>query len=378
MSYRIATFNIRKFSRQAAFENKDGNRKKDLETIAQIIRENCIDIIAIQEILHKEALKELLETISGQYAEADRSKRGSKEYGSYHVNARMSDSYGYRTKHWEGRWAIPISNFGNGIAEGYAYIWNRDRIKLVTNLKGESFEPRIADAGNVKNLVRPPFLGRFMPINGRFEFRLINTHIVYSVPSKKIDEDEDSAADFFMTGNEDVQLRKKEFRSLIDTIFISYSEKVFDTNLHDREARLLEPFTFVLGDYNLNLNSSAGNPKARFDREDECISRVSKGKLEIVTVNDKLTTLKGKRKSPELQAKLDADPIVEHHLSNNYDHFTYDRNRFEANQVGVPEVIWAFDHYTSQGDETKFDIYRNKISDHLPVYIEIDITRRSK
>lgn len=369
MSYKIATFNIQKFSKQAVFENKNGNRRKDLETIAKIIRENCIDILAIQEIFHKEALKELLETISGQYAQ---------ECGSYNVNARMSDSYGYRTKHWEGRWAIPKSNYGSAIAEGYAYLWNRDRIKLVTNLRGESFEPRIADAENVRNLVRPPFLGRFMPINGRFEFRLINTHIVYSAPSKRIDEEEDSAAEWSIVGDDDIQLRKEEFRSIIDTIFIEYSEKVFDTAFLDREARLLEPFTFVLGDYNLNLNSSAGEPKARFDMEDECISRVSKGKLEIVTVNDKLTTLKGKRKNPESQAKLDADPIVEHHLANNYDHFTYDRNRFEDNQIGVPQVIWGFDHYMSKNDETKFDIYRSKVSDHLPVYIEIDITKRNK
>lgn len=44
-----------------------GKPKKDLDTIGKIIRENQFDIIAIQEIYHKEALKELLEEIAIVY-----------------------------------------------------------------------------------------------------------------------------------------------------------------------------------------------------------------------------------------------------------------------------------------------------------------------
>lgn len=376
MSYRIATFNIQKFSRLSVFTGKDGNRRKDLEMISRIVRENKIDIIAIQEVFNKEAMKELLEAIAGQYAEDDRLKRGSKEYGSNNINSRMNDSYGYRTKHWEGRWAKPKSNYGDNIAEGYAFIWNRDRIKLVTNMQNEVFEPRIADFGDVNNIVRPPFLGRFMPVNGRFEIRLINTHIVYSTPSKKIDEDEDLNAEVSLAGEDDIMLRKSEFRSIINTIFVDYSEMVFDKTRHDKEARQLVPYTFVLGDYNLNLNSSDTKSRAKFDKEDECIRINSKGELQIVTVNDKLTTLKGKKNNPELQAILDADPVREHHLANNYDHFSYDINRFSENQIGIPEVIMAFDNYESNDNQTKYEIYRSKVSDHLPVYIELDLSRK--
>lgn len=375
MSYRIATFNIQKFSRLSVFQNKDGDRRKDLETISRIIRDNHIDIIAIQEIFNKEAMKELLEEISGQYIE-DRLKRGNIEYGSSNINSRMNDSYGYRTKHWEGRWAKPKSNYGDNIAEGYAFIWNRDRIKLVTNTKNEVFEPRIADFGDVHNLVRPPFLGRFMPINGRFEIRLINTHIVYSTPSKKIDEDDDLNAEISMAGEDDILLRKNEFRSIINTIFLDYSEMVFDKTGHDKNARQLVPYTFVLGDYNLNLSSSEVKSRAKFDKEDECIPFTSKGELRVVTVNDKLTTLKGKKRNEEEQVLLDEDPIPEHHLANNYDHFSYDSNRFENNQIGIPHVIMAFDSYGNTDGETKYSIYRSKISDHLPIYIDLDLHQR--
>ena len=154
MSYRIASFNIQKFSRLSVKRDESGSTKKDLDTIGRIIRENNIDIIAIQEILHQNALKELLENISLQYSTecmGDNLRRGNIETGSFNSNNLMNDSYGYRTKHWEGRWAAPNSRYGGNIAEGYAFIWNRDRISLVTNSKGECFEPRIASV----NLTNP-------------------------------------------------------------------------------------------------------------------------------------------------------------------------------------------------------------------------------
>lgn len=61
---RIASFNIQKFSAISVMAKANGETKKDLDTIGRIIRENQFDIIAIQEIYHKEALKELLEKIA--------------------------------------------------------------------------------------------------------------------------------------------------------------------------------------------------------------------------------------------------------------------------------------------------------------------------
>ena len=57
---RIASFNIQKLSSNSVKIKSDGETKKDLDTIGRIIRDNPFDIIAIQEIYHKEALKELL------------------------------------------------------------------------------------------------------------------------------------------------------------------------------------------------------------------------------------------------------------------------------------------------------------------------------
>ena len=382
MSFKIASFNIQKFSSLSVKANKEGETRKDLKTIANIIRDNHFDIVAIQEIYHKEAMKELLETISGQYAS---SCGGELKRGNYKIDttpgisSRMNDSYGYRTKHWEGRWAQPISYYGgNNIAEGYAFIWNRDRIKLVTNTRGESFEPRIADFGGANELARPPLIGRFMPINGRYEIRLINVHIVYALPSKKINEDEDMELDETQTDIKDYELRRKEFESIARSIYVEYSNQKYDKTRHDKLARNLVAYTFMLGDYNLNLSTVKGQSSAKLTPMNESIS-VSSG-MNIITVNDKLTTLRGKPKDPEKIEELRIDQVVEHHLANNYDHFSYDYNKIESHDIAKPDegVVMAFEYYCDSDTETKYDIYRSKVSDHLPIYLEFDVRKRQK
>ena len=105
MGYRIGSFNIRDFSKSSVYVTKQGESKKDLSVIADIIRENHYDIVAIQEIDHKEALRELLEKISFQYAELNYGDsfryRNYSPNGVYSANSRTAESFGYRTKHWE-------------------------------------------------------------------------------------------------------------------------------------------------------------------------------------------------------------------------------------------------------------------------------------
>ena len=303
-------------------------------------------------------------------------KRGNKDTGYIPIGASVNEVFGYRTKHWEGRWAKPKSEYGGLISEGYAFIWNRDRVKLVTNMNGKSFEPRIADFGGYKSLVRPPFIGRFMPINGSYEFRLINTHIVYATPSKQLDEadDEDNEA-AFMVSLKDYELRQREFETLITTIYNRFSRQQFDITGHDKLARYLVPYTFMLGDYNLNLSNAKGQSVGVLGAERENIDGV-------VTVNTGLTTLKGKPKDPEKQKSLREDPETDHHLANNYDHVTYNEHTFISHQIEDPQVdiIYAYEIYSHMetAEDSKFDIYKNRVSDHLPIYVEIDIRNRRR
>lgn len=194
-SYKIGSFNIQKLGRNSML-------KKDLRQIAKLIKDNRLDIIAIQEISSKEALKELLICIDGTLL---------KEGVSAVSNAR--DAYAYETRNWESRWAKPISRVGGKSAEeGYAFIWKKSRIELPINRKGGQSEPDIYMNGG--KLVRPPFYGRFIVSGCNAEIRLINTHIVFSkIPSEdEVHEDEESVTT-------DYEERIKEYKVLANEIY---------------------------------------------------------------------------------------------------------------------------------------------------------------
>lgn len=380
LSYKIGSFNIQKFGRVSA-------EKKDVDSIAGIIRDNAFDIVAIQEITNKEALKKLLEAISYQFAEeceGDFLKRGNREISVTRKTIRTNESFGYRTKHWEGRWAKPKSDYGGSEEEGYAFIWNRDRIQLVTNSKGEIFEPRIADYGKlsdyngVSKLVRPPFLGRFMPVNSRYEIRLINTHIMYAAPSKRLEDDaaeDDCEAN---TTQSDYEARRNEFDILVRNVYVKFQKMIIDPSGCDNNAVYRVPYTFLLGDYNLNLsNSKKCSSSARLGEYRESIKT---SQFHIITVNDKKTSVKRGPRDQEKRQMYKLDPIVENHLANSFDHFTYDDQRLYDHEIASPEVgtIMAFEQFkdAETNEMTKYEIYRDKISDHLPIYLIFDVRKR--
>ena len=367
MSYKIASFNIKDFGRTAVFSVDGKDSKKDLEYIAEIIRENRFDIIAIQEISHKLALKELLEKISRQYAEEDRLKYGSKEYNGLSFGERVNESFGYRTKHWEGRWAAPKSSFGRGSAEGYAFIWNRDRIELSKNRKGKTLEPKIDETCGKSTFVRPPFVGKFISKSSKIEFRLINTHIVYGKPSQMKDEE----SELYQEDATDLQLRKEELSHLIQEVYVKLNSEKTNSQGVEHSSKSSYFYTFLLGDYNLNLKNSE---TAAYKIPQE-LQEYSVGNMRIVTVNEELTTLKSKPTDPDKEKELRNDPEPSHHLANNYDHFTYDNNKFADIAQPKIEVIQAFDNYQDTEEESKYDIYRRRVSDHLPISLEFSIRK---
>ena len=361
MSYRIASFNIEKFGDKSIEFRYGRSGRKDLTAISEIIKTNQIDIIAIQEISHQYALKSLIEKLSLQSADEIRPSAKSKL---------TRDIYGYTTSSWEGRWAKPASMYSDRAAEGYAFVWNRRRIKLVTNYAGESFEPRIGFNLQYGKLVRPPFIGRFMPINARYEFRIINMHFAWDKPINEIELENEETVD------ESVKmLREQELQTVFDTVYTSLAKQQYDVNNIDKNARPLSPYTFLLGDYNLNLpGKGMGTKMSHKLSEYEC------GDLKIVTVNGDLTTLRRVPKDPKKAEIFRNDPDPQKHLANNYDHFSYDQKRFVNNGIVEPNVfvVAAYESYKSNKTDCqqKFDVYREKISDHLPIILDVDIRNK--
>jgi len=313
--YRIGSFNLCKFSNVS---------KKDLDMICRIVKDNQIDILAIQEITKKEALTQLLNTLD------------------------------FSRKRWNGCWEAPRVKYGTVIAaEGYAFIWNAQRISLSKRKSGEVFKPTIHNQYSHKNgraLIRNPYYGRFvLTDNEMIELRIINTHIIFSSDATEI---ESASSQVEKIGS--VLKRKREFEILASEILPKLDDKLYDYQWSEVDNICRKPYTILMGDYNLNLRES-GAQSPYIDNECIVIQEPYSEKR-IVTVQKELTTIKKKN-----------DEGISTGYSNNYDHFSYDALRpirTNAWAVRVPE-----DQRYPDWDYTK---YRDEISDHLMVVLELE------
>lgn len=311
-TYRIASFNAYKYST---------NSSKSIEMIAKIIKDNEIDILAIQEIYSKAAMQRIVQQLN--------------------------------SSHWEGKWGTPNSKSATA-AEGYAFIWNKDRISLSSNRSGKRFEPVVHNQYPHRDgleLIRNPFYGRFVPnVNHMIEFRLINTHIMFSA-DKTLNESEDHDTSVEQPGA--VKMRKQEFEILATKILPKLEDKVYDAQWGEVDDICRKPYTILLGDYNLNLRDSAA--KDTFI-DPLIVVEDANSKKEIITIQKDLSTLQAKSKET---GKIEG-------YRNNFDHFTYDKQR--------PMYVksWAIDAPNNPvyyaGD---FDKYKKDVSDHLMVVMEI-------
>ncbi len=306
VSYKIGSFNMYKFT---AYQS-DQEIRKDLDKIANIIHTEKYDVVAMQEVFNPKA------------AEMVRARLGFD---------------------WEMAWAQPPS-INRQAAEGYAYIWNKRRlqpIKTITEHGRRTFEPRIfnqyiIDKGSGQiPLERNPYYARFTP-NGLpggsfFEIRLINAHIMFSSSNEEVD--------LGIT-----MMRKNEFRVLAETIYSKISDKRYGDNM--------PAYTILLGDFNLNLNRPF-TKSPYLEEVFEIPSAYGRGKI-IRTVQENLSTIK--------------NPQNESGYANNYDHFTYDLNRFSGTTIKADSVA-AVEKYCG-GDYAK---YKKEVSDHVPVSLTINL-----
>lgn len=375
MKIRIASFNIEKFSRQSVYYAEDSESRKDIEMIAKIIRENNFDIIALQEVFHPEALKCLLRVLSNEIPiDVPVSRMGL-------YTAQIA---GFKSDKWEARWAKPRTKYSDMAAEGYAFIWNTKRIELSKNMKGKAFEPRIADYGHASELVRPPLIARFNPLRSYYEIRLINTHIVFSI------KDEDK-----LRSNQDgelisssTKLRNLELQILLKGIYKRFSEMVVDYRGIDKYARNLVPYTFLLGDYNLNLQdvNHVARPSECLDFDNSIGYINGRKKMWIETVNSKKTTLRKNSLSTDNTSNRDITTVktdvsrsyeAEDYLANNFDHFSFDLDRLDDHDIAFPEhgVICAYENYKDDEVNNRFEQYTKKVSDHLPIYLDFNLKK---
>lgn len=350
MGYKIGSFNVKNLSA----DNGDKIKK-----IAEIILKEKFDIVALQEVLN-----------AGQITDGGLGRKTGGVAELYrHVFLRSLPGYDMRFGASNIR-----KNSGDKRGEGCAFIWNKKRIELakqITPLGKRVFNPQIVKHYGVKRvggvkLARDPFYGRFKIKGIRQEIRLITTHVSFGSNDKS-----------------GIRKRKEELNTLIGSIY---------PRLHDKTYGINTPaVTLVLGDYNLNLmESGAGAPYV--DKEmylDEnghrwsYVSNINNNIRSFCTIQNQLSTLSSNSEQEK--------------YSNNYDHVTYEtsvggrRNAHDGviirdiNAIRVSELPIHvslkeyMDIFSSSGSiieafskDKKFIKYRESVSDHLPICIDLD------
>ena len=295
--YKIGSFNCLNLGMGAS---------KDVQMFADIILNEEFDIVALQEIKGQSALNRVL--------------------------ARLP-------MYWKG--------IADSEVNDYAFIWNTRRFELANASEiglTREYAPRIYKQYKVdrkagqKDLVREPFYARFFPTGGAapyIEIRLINTHIRFS---KGKDGEDDMSLGA-------IAMRRNEFDVRTRAIYAKEADKRYGNN---RPA-----YTFLLGDYNLNLPSSAA--KSPYLLESFTIEDGNNMKI-ITTVQSGLTTIS---KSQEGNNSA---------FANNYDHFTYDVNRFSDVLVTCNEVNTVEKYYAGNHEKHLTDI-----SDHIPIEMKLNL-----
>lgn len=335
--YRIGSFNLHNIG-TSAFTNA-----RDLEKIAEIIKKEHLDVVALQEVL----------TEGDVFTKNDLHSVTAKQNIIKYLGG---------SEHWGFEWAC--SGDESNRHEGYAFLWNKDRLDLPTAeivRNGQRFKrvytPRMIKI-NRQNMKRQPYFARFTPHGkaggSNFEIRLLCVHTYFG---------EDTVADR--------NIRQNELDVLMKDIYPQAADKIYQN--------ALPSYTILLGDYNAELltddnkkavserngyRKSIGVKKPAVMKTDNTGSVYSERyKVTVKTTQDQLTTLKSKNKDSSDEAFADRG------YASNYDHFSYNEEAMGHVIKKKPKRIDAVRKY--YGDD--FEGYFKKVSDHIPIVIELQI-----
>lgn len=338
---KIGSFNILNASKNAKDEK--------LAMIAHIINMQKFDIVALQEVFCD---------YKGIITAKDRSF--AKPISTI---LEKLDAPNY----WKGYFAIPPQTTDRPAKEGYAFLWNTKKVDLPTSKDNNRiYYPRIYDI-NTRGLKldRNPLIGRFTFKDGQYgELRIINTHIRFS--QKKTREQEDPNYPIGDGDRDSSELEKNqrriEYYQLCQKVYSRFATRIFGSD--DVESPANNAYTIMVGDYNLNLNRKW--TKSPYIIEEKIIlDEEYKGKKVIIqTFQEGLTTLK--RITEQNEKEYNNKPKY----VNNYDHATYDINRFQGIEINVGKVDAV--RLYKNGD---FAYFRKNVSDHIPICVTMNTSK---
>lgn len=321
LGYKIGSFNMRNLGAAALGMSNERNLRK----IAEIIRKEEFDVVALQEILSE-----------------------GKVFTSTHYAKRsllMELGSG-----WDFCWA-EVETGDAPRHEGYGFLWNQRRLRLSTAKLSDgtvrTYNPRILDQVIIREeMRRRPFYARFtpegMPGGCFMEIRLLCVHTFYGKDTP-----------------DDRLIRDRELDILMNEIYPQVSDRIYGNNM--------PAYTILLGDYNVELRrpwkeNMARHAPAYLKADERDIIETSEWrKMRIKTVQDEFTTLKKSDSQSEGDRSTGG-------YAHDYDHFSFEENRFEGIVMSARRVD-AVRRYC----DADFDKYLRTVSDHIPIMMEIEI-----
>lgn len=312
LSIVIGSFNIRDLN--FSDENKDGEiQKRDFSLIADMIIKEKFDIVAIQEVNAPMALERIV----------------------FFLN---------KKKNFLHEWDCDASGKAattNNDPEGYGFIWNKKRIRLMQIPRKNNPSFYICASG--KSVIRPPYYGRFttrgLPGGTNCEIRLVNTHIHDASREKD---------------------RIEEFDILVKQVL----PRICDHNELPMFNEVMPAYTFLLGDYNLRLDKGE---RAEIRIESITPTMYTRRKRYFKTVQEEKTSLKTVKTVEENLALVDC-------YKSNYDHFTYELDLIRKLKLHE-ERVEALGKYFGKEKSAQeiLRLYREKVSDHVPIKMTLDL-----
>lgn len=338
MGYRIGSFNLRNLGLSAM----GSKNERDLKKIAEIIKTEKFDVVALQEVLSE----------GKAFTSTDFAKRS--------VLMELGDD-------WDFQWANAETQLADTRNEGYAFVWNKRRLRLATTEtvdKGtRTFYPRICRL-NREYMQRRPYYARFTPSGTDeggpwVEYRLLCIHTYYGRDTKN--------------GR---QIRQQELDVLMKDIYPQVSDRRYG-----EYGNGMPSYTIIMGDYNVELwrpwkdearkkvnaerrlqgKSPYPKPTSLIADENDVIESTRWGKRQVKTVQDEFTTLRAADDDGSTNT-------ISRGYAHDYDHFSYEESQFEGVNMRVRRVD-AVRKYC--GDD--FEKYLKTVSDHIPILMEIEL-----
>lgn len=341
MGYKIGSFNLRNIGK-TALGNKN---ERNLSKIAEIIKEEKFDIVALQEVL----------------SEGSAFSFSSPDYAKKSILMELGLDWGFE-------WANAETSLADTRNEGYAFLWNKRRIRLSTTKLADNkeriFYPRICRLRTEKELKRKPYYARFTPVGTIeggpwIEFRLLCIHTYYGNDT-----------------NADRIIRQHELDTLMTDIYPQIADRVYKGDM--------KHYTILMGDYNVELRrpwkdemrkqenvvrnlqgkSLVRKPATLVADAEDVIESTKWGKRRIKTVQDQFTTLKAVNRA----GNSEVVELESRGYAHDYDHFSFEESQFDGVKMKVRRIDAVRKYY---GDD--FGKYLKEVSDHIPIMMEIEL-----